>query len=376
MPDVAQARLSVGEMRVRGRMTAYRLVDVGYGISLDRAAAILGEQTGGRVRPDRARAESIEIRNPPLLARLGSRTIDIDGEPTELQVSVHLFDFGVCSIALSAKTPDFVSWEAFVNFGRAFDDDEELPRVLAEEVAGFVPRITPAIDRPALSPVTEDYTVFRVDSLAGPDGDRPGPVSFPDDAIIPLLSADEPTLSREARSELVSRRFSYYADELVVVTWDNALIVEPDRGDKDVEYVLEFANAQLLELRVYDALLDDELPVLYDRIEARRRRPIPTRRYRPLLAELQTRVADIVEIVERADNGFKVVNDVYLARVYLGALEVFREQAWRRGIDRKLQIFRDTYSMLNAEAQSARGELLEIMIILLFVADIVIGFLH
>ena len=183
-------------------------------------------------------------------------------------------------------------------------------------------------------------------------------------------------MSGQARSDLLSRRFSYLEDDLAIVTWSSALVVETAQEDTDVQYVLEFANAQLLELRVYDALLDAELPVLYDRIEARRRRPIPTRRYRPLLAELQTPVADIVEIVERADNGFKVVNDVYLARVYLGALEVFREQAWRRGIDRKLQIFRDTYSMLNAEAQSARGELLEIMIILLFLADIVIGFLH
>src|SRR5688500_10330146 len=103
MQDSTQSRISVADMRVRGRVTAYRLVDVGYGISLDRAGEILGDLTGGRVRPNRALAESIEIRNPPLLARLGSRKIEIDGEPTELQVSVHLFDFGVCSIALSAK---------------------------------------------------------------------------------------------------------------------------------------------------------------------------------------------------------------------------------------------------------------------------------
>jgi hypothetical protein len=175
----------------------------------------------------------------------------------------------------------------------------------------------------------------------------------------------------------VSRRFSYYADDLVVITWDSALIIDPDRSDHDVEYVLEFANAQLLELRVYDALLDEQLPMLYDRIEERRRVPALTRRYRPLLADLQTRVADITEIVERADNGFKVVNDVYLARVYIAALEVFREQAWeqawRRGIDRKLGIFRETYSMLNAEAQAARAELLELTIVVLIVFEIVLS---
>lgn len=374
MPDDTQSRVSVDMLRVRGRVTAYRLVDVGYGISLDRAADILGDLTGGRVRPDRALAESIEIRTPPLLGRLGTRRIDLDGREIEVELLAHLFEFGVCSVRLSMKTAEPISWIDFVELGRAFDRSEPVNLALTDGVASLVARITPAVDRPELSPVTEDYTVFRIDALLSANGDPSPQVSFPNEAIVPLLSSDVRVLSAEARSELVSRRFSYYADDLVVVTWDNALIVEPDRGDQDVEYVLEFANAQLLELRVYDALLDAELPVLYDRIEASRLRPVPTRRYRPLLAELQTRVADITEIVERADNGFKVVNDVYLARVYLGALEVFREQAWRRGIDRKLRIFRDTYAMLNAEAQAARGELLEVMIILLFVADIIIGF--
>jgi hypothetical protein len=37
-----------------------------------------------------------------------------------------------------------------------------------------------------------------------------------------------------------------------------------------VQFLLEFANAQLLELRYYDALLDAELPRMYDRVEALR----------------------------------------------------------------------------------------------------------
>ena len=56
------------------------------------------------------------------------------------------------------------------------------------------------------------------------------------------------------------QRFSYFEDDLAVLTWNAALVVEPVAEDTDVQYVLEFANAQLLELRFYDALLDAELP--------------------------------------------------------------------------------------------------------------------
>jgi hypothetical protein len=152
-------------------------------------------------------------------------------------------------------------------------------------------------------------------------------------------------------------------------------VVEPQANDRDVEYILEFANAQLLELRVYDALLDAELPAMYDRIAAARGRisALPTWRYRPLLARLQTRVADVTETVERVDNALKVTDDVYLARIYAAALELFRGTTWRRGIERKLQIVRETYGMLNAEAQAARAELLEIAIIALIVIEIVVG---
>jgi hypothetical protein len=351
----------------------YRLVDVGYLIDLKRAAEALGPQTRGPALLYRAHSEGIEIRVPPLLVELDARGLTVSSGAHPVQVTAHLFDFGVCSLRLTAQRAD-VSWEDFVAFGKAFDQSESVRECLKTETAALVARLQPAIERPGTADEIEDYTVFRVDRLAREDGSRIDAQSLMPRDLIPLLSTEPRALSPEAEYELVSRRFSYYADDLVVITWDSALIIDPDRGDHDVEYVLEFANAQLLELRVYDALLDEELPLLYDRIEERRRVPAVTRRYRPLLAELQTRVADITEIVERADNGFKVVNDVYLARLYLSALEVFREQAWRRGIDRKLGIFRETYSMLNAEAQAARSELLELLIILLFIAEIAIGF--
>jgi hypothetical protein len=159
-------------------------------------------------------------------------------------------------------------------------------------------------------------------------------------------------------------------------------VVDPRTSDEDVEYILEFANAQLLELRVYDAALDAELPQMYDRIAAVRGHGVvrwltSTRRpLRQVLAALQTRVADVTETVERAENALKVTEDVYLARLYGGALELFRATAWRRGIDRKLEIMRQTYAMLNDEAQSARSHRLEVTVVLLIVAELVVALLH
>jgi len=80
--------------------------------------------------------------------------------------------------------------------------------------------------------------------------------------------------------------------------------------------------------------------------------------------------------VERVENALTVTDDVYLARVYSAALELFRGRAWRSGIDRKLAILRDTYAMLNSEAQAARSETLEIAIVVLIVGELAVASLR
>ncbi|HEX6597822.1 MAG TPA: hypothetical protein VF034_00770 [Gemmatimonadaceae bacterium] len=357
-----------------GAAVVYRLFDIAYTIDLERAAAILAPSAPARPRPERTEAQALQIANPPVAVTLGQRTLTVRGEPCEAQVSARLFDFGVCSLQLELRATSRTSWEDFLAFAHAVERAPELSGVVASELDLLRQRLTPALERPALGPVTEEYVVFRIAALH-----RDGAAALPaeeldDDRLAHLLLGEERPLAAQARSGLLAQKFSYYADDLVVLTWDNALVAEPKATDRDVEYILEFANAQLLELRVYDALLDAELPAMYDRVAAARKRslPIPTRRFQSVLAGLQTVVADVTETVERAENGLKVTDDVYLARVYGAALDLFRATAWRRGIERKLEIFRETYAMLNGEAQAARSELLEIVIIVVIVAELFI----
>jgi hypothetical protein len=285
-------------------------------------------------------------------------------------LSARIYDFAVCSVRLSVESRSD-TWGEFSEFGTAFDASVDVAAALADALTDLAERIRPAIDRPGISSVVEDYVVFRVDAPS-----PAGVASLTDDDLAHLLLHEPRPLSQPERRRFLANRFSYYADDLVIITWDNALVVEPQSDDEDVEFVLEFANAQLLELRVYDDELDTELPALYDRIEARRRGLSRFRQPRQLMVDLQSRVAAITEIVERAENAFKVTEDAYLAGIYTSALELFRARSWRLGIDRKLQIFRETYAMLDAEARAARGEFMEIVVILLIGAELAVGLLR
>jgi hypothetical protein len=361
---------------VGGSATIFRLYDVGYEIDLPRAAQLIAPSapSSSQPRPRRGEGAALVTPRPPLMTELGSRPVTLAGAATQGRLTVAIFDFGVISLRVHLDAPHQQSWSDYVDFANALHGEPTFRSLCDATLRELLSTLGPAIQRQGVASVTEDYIVFRVTALCDGTGAWITPPRLSGDALAALLLNESRELSPAAKRELLPHRFAYTTRDFAALTWESALVVEPDPADRDVEYVLEFANAQLLELRVFDAMLDAELPRMYDRVAAVRRRPTTLfRRYRSLLAGLQTLVADTTEIVERVENALKVTDDVYLARVYSAALTIFRGSAWRRGIDRKLEITRDTYAMLNAESQAARGEVMELSIILLIVGEILLS---
>jgi hypothetical protein len=363
------------DIRVSGEVVVYRLYDLGYEIDLERVVSLLGDRAPERARPTRGEAQAIQIPNPPVTVTLDAVDVSVSGTRCPAELSARIFDFGVVSLRIRVPHASPMSWNAFTAWGAACAGAEGWPALFSEMRADLFQRIAPAISQAGVSPVSEDYTVFRVHGLGDDAGGRWPASVLRDEDVAQLLTSETRPLSSSARRDLLSQRFSYFEDDLAVLTWNAALVVEPATEDQDVQYVLEFANAQLLELRFYDALLDRELPRMYDRMEeARHGFHLLGRRYGRLLSGLQARVAEVTELVERSENALKMTDDVFLARIYAAALEVFRGRTWRQGIDGKLAIIRDAYAMLNAESQARRSEALEVIIIVLILFEVVMAF--
>ena len=370
---LSETLIPPAQLHVTGSVVAYRLYDVGYELDLEHAARLVEGQATGRLRPTRGEAKALVIAQPPLTLALG--TIGpADGSGALGELSACCYDFGVISLRLRIAVREQATWQDLVGSMRSVER-KDVAAVFGPALAALTQQLGPAIVRPRIAPVVEEYTICRLTRLADAADRTVSPASLDDRAIVELLLGEPRPLTEDARRNLLSRRFSYTEQDLAVLSWDAALVVEPAAADQDVEFLLEFANAQLLELRVYDAYLDAELPQLYDRASLARRGPaaLLVRRFENVLAGLHTLVADTTEVVERVENGLKVTNDVFLARIYQAALALFREDAWRLGLARKLQIFRDTYAMLNDEAQVARGNVLEVIIILLIVTEVILG---
>ncbi len=357
-----------------GTTILYRLYDVGYSIDLRRAQELLSQNAPERARPLRAEARAIQIPDPPLRVLLEKQAVEFAPDPLEAEASASIFSFGVVSVRLAATMPPDLPWMEFCALGSRMQASAAFVPAFQRSLEAVMARIGPAVRQPALSPAIEEYAVFRVNRLGGPSGVAASEL-LSDSRVASLLLADPRPLSTAAMRELLPHRFSYYADELAVVTWDNALLVEPNAEDHDVQFVLEFANAQLLELRVFDGLMEAEVSSLYRRMAGARRHSLALLSYpfRGQMRTAQTLVSDTTDLVERLENSFKITDDIYLARVYSAALEVFRARAWRAGIDRKLTAVRETYTMLAEQARATRSEVLEIIIVLLILAEMVLA---
>lgn len=357
-----------------GTVHVYRLFDVADAVDLAAAEAVVSAPKS-RLRLEGAQSGSaLEFPRPPLHLGLGTREVPLASGPRAAEASAHVFDYGVVSVLYKLPIPpgttlgDLVplAEELFVEPTPGLD---QLARREAEDVCRA---LGAALERPHAWEGLESYQVFFVRRFEG------GPVRALEllaYAPIPelLLGETSPVpLSPGERQEILTHHFSYLEDDLAVLHWNSALVVEPS-GVEDIPDLLEFATAHLLELRYYDALLDRELHRIYDEMEAGGS-PVAnvfTRRYRKLQRDTAALLVELSEMIERLENAVKIVGDFYLARLYLSAVRRFRLPAWQETVLRKQKLVADVNDLTGDAADTSRAELLEMAIIALILFEIV-----
>jgi len=353
----------------RASLVILRQFDVADEIDLARARE-LARADRADVRP-KPRTTALLLSNPPVAVPLGARTPVLAGRSVEAEAAARVFDFGAISIRLRVALPPGTPWGELAAMVRAAQTDDALTRAAREEADALVARLAPALRTPHPASVYEDYVVAFVERFAEPVEPR----ALPREAVARLLlgEADAAALSPTEVDEALRQRTSYYNDDLCVAGWSTALVVEPG-GDTDAVDVLELANAQLLELRYFDELLDRELARLYDETGRRARGPALLRSYGPLLRHTMAVMLEIAEFIERAEDALKILGDVYLARLYANAVASLRIGGWERSVTRKQELVRQAYDVLKNEVDASRDQWLELTIVALIVLELVLAF--
>ena len=313
------------------------------------------------------------------------RPLSIQGEemqvegpqgPMTLSSSIKLFAVGALSV--SVRTP--VTCERVGQLaayrGLRFADGTTLDDRVREMVERLFESVKPQLDTPVEQLAQpEAYTIFCLDTSSR---DRSGePIDQwlrrNEREVAALVDGETEAarLSEQEIQETTKYRYSYYQEDVAVLDWDAALLVDTPASYQDTLYVLEVANLQLEELKVYDAMLDRVLDKAYEDVEVVAR-PHAFRVRRRVLSELREIRMDLTKVADELSNITKFFGDWYLARIYIGCAARFHLAEWENNVSQKLRALDGLYTMLQQDSTNRVMLMLEVSIVALFVIDLVI----
>jgi hypothetical protein len=357
---------------VQAQVHILRQIDVGDSVHLELVGNCLEkrELTHGKMlleAPPREAGPGIVLRREPLDLRLGQAEVgDIVTE-----VRARIFDFGVVAFRFSF-VPSQVTGPALVDLAHhltressAFD--AKARNLWAELATDLASAVVPW-EEEAASQLMEDFAVFALTEMPGGD-------LATETAIAHMLLA-EPRSKRLAPStvqEIARRTIRYYEDDLVVVDFDAAIVVDKD-GEPNLVDIFEIASAQLLELRFYDAMLGRALEALLR--DARRARTAGwffRNPFRDLARRAAILALELGEMTDRLERAITLVGDTYSTQVYREAALRFRLAEAMGAVREKLGNLGRVSEALGHEIYARRDLVLEILVLALILVEVVIA---
>lgn len=357
-------------MKVKG--TCYLVVafDVGFAIDLRKAESRLGARERVALKDKRRAPVAVQLQQQPVRTTQSAQPFSLGSWNSGDSVDVVLYDFGAIAVTYHVRLEDTL--ERWVELSSLRYDNEKIIADAREQTARIMTVIGDALQQAHSMEIVEDYGVFELASLRGPDvthilADH-GPT------LAQILRGEMKPLSSQEVADALDRRFSYGAADLCLVDWSAAVLIGEDMIDERA--VLEFVTVEAAELRSLDAQLDNALNEAYDLVNPGHRwLDLPFGSMRKDMERLARLQVDNAFLFETVTNAQKLLGDQYLAELYHAAFERYHLGEWSAAIDRKLNIIESLYEKLSDQTSSRRLEALEWIVIILIALELVVLFL-
>jgi hypothetical protein len=360
-----------GGGQITGQVTYIFAYDVAHDMARRPIDTLLGQKVT-QYQPTVLRGPREQFFYAPQMAVLPTVEGTVpDGQPVQVRRSVKLFPVGAVSISYHvpfavSRIEDLHRYHDLALNGVSLQQEarELANRIVAELGEALIRPVVPVRDE-------EAYTVFCLDAaaLAGGRADFSAEDWLGDHRhlVAGLLNNDDGSRLAETEAlDTTSHSLSYSRDDLVVMDWDAALVVEHPAGLAEVLHVMELANVQLAELEAYDRLLDDSLARSYRDLYRRR-----LRAGRGTLQNLREIRLDLSRLSDELSNTTKFFGDWHLAKIYQRLFVLFHLSDWQKVIDEKLSTVGDIYEILQHDRFNRWMFGLEVAIVLLFIIDLV-----
>jgi hypothetical protein len=347
------------------QICAFYLFDIAETVDLTAITGLIGGPvTAARLAPKSATPPYVQYEKPPL---------SFDGEVfgiTEVagfRPRFRFYDYGVISLALTK--PFSGAWSALLSQSQDLIENVEIERLAEAHCRAVAARLAPALKDYRTEFVSEDYLVFAVYELDHPLSAEEL-VAEQGETIAAILRGERHRLSGQEKARILRRRMSYLADDLVIATWNAALVYDTPVGAAAALEIIEFANSQLLEFRYYDQLLDLQLAAIYGQLQQPRQ--WLRSRYGRAARRVHALFIDINELTDRTENALKFIGDIYAVRLFAVVADRLGLDTWKANVQGKLKTLDDIYRFAAEQSSIARGTFLELTIVIILILELVL----
>ncbi|HEV8544392.1 MAG TPA: hypothetical protein VGR78_18535 [Verrucomicrobiae bacterium] len=363
------------EARYRGEAVYMFAFDLAYEMAREPVQQLLGEKVEQfKFDPSKRTPKHPFFFRPQMVRLPICKRIGPSG-PIEIERVIKILPIG--AISITARVPFEVErLEDLVDFHDLQFGDRSLHGEVREVAEKIYVELRPHLIRPMEYLAEEEaYTVFCLETgtlLPAPEFRAEDWLNAHRRAVAALLTqeTDLEKLSEQEANESTSRYLSYYQNDLVVIDWDAALVVDEPKDFAEVIYVMELANLNLAELEAYDRLLDRALERSYRDLRGRQ-----SRKRKEILMELREIRIDLARYNDELSNITKFFGDWHLARVYETIASRFHLGDWHSIVDEKLKTLDNLYQILQHDQSNRWMLTLEVTVVLLFIIDLIILFM-
>jgi hypothetical protein len=309
----------------------------------------------------------IRYQRPPIVEPLEPLSLE-SGE--RLQGEIKYYDYGVLSVVF--QLPFAGDWETLVRLASRWVWDVDFSAHAAGIVKQRLERVAPALVKPYQQWLSEDYFVFHVREIAGIGTatellQRHGPL------IAQIVRGERSSLAESESNEVLQSRISFYPNDLAVIGWNAGFLYDTAAGAESAVQLLEYANSQLLEFRHYDELLTAELESVYESLE-KGTGLLSRWRMARSATRLYSRLLEVMELTEHADNAIKFLSDMFAARLYRLAAAKIGVPDYKNLVTAKLRTADDLYRFMVDQFNQSRAFLLESAVVVILVIELIFLF--
>lgn len=357
-----------------GKIFIYHFFTIANEIDLEKLRTTWsGQSSLIQLKSLRASSSYIQFSSPPLLMPLGTQGLYLDeNKQINCQVNAKIFEFGVVSLCWELPLPQ--NWNELKTNSLLYVDNLKVAEQSENLFTSLKPTLETCLHKPHSQTLIEDYTIFHIYQFDQQSTHALQILKQYGSDIAQLIRGEKVPLSESEKKVALKNHINYFEHDLVVVDWNASFIYDPEQSREHID-ILEFANSELVELRYYDDLLDQELEKIYDEIGeqiANKDSYFAQKKYSETSKKLLTLLIDVMDITDRLENTLKVIGDLYCARIYRAISERLRLKDWQERIDSKLDAVRQIYATLNDGQSNRRFQVMELTIIILIAVEIVI----